>query len=61
MTTIIVGPTHYCSLARGRIHESTISLRFLRIIFGVLSLEVSIYKVYITNQFQTTLLKGGGG
>jgi hypothetical protein len=27
----------------------------------VLRLEVSVYDVYITNQFQNTLLKGGGG
>ncbi len=25
------------------------------------NLEVTIYNVYITNQFQTTFLKGGGG
>ncbi len=41
-----------------RIHEQTISLRFLGII---LRLEVSVYKVYITNQFQTTSAEGGGG
>ncbi len=31
--------------------ERTISLRFLGIILGVLRLEVSVYNVYITNQF----------
>jgi hypothetical protein len=40
-------------------------LRFLGIILRVFRLEVSVYKVYITNQFQTTfepfLVKGGGG
>jgi hypothetical protein len=30
-------------------------------ILRVLRLEVSVYNVHITNQFQTTLLKGGGG
>ncbi len=29
-------------------------LRFLGIILGVLRLEVSVYNVYITYQFQTT-------
>jgi hypothetical protein len=27
----------------------------------VLILEVSVYNVYITNQFQTTFAQGGGG
>ncbi len=39
---------------------ATISLRFLGIILRVLRLEVSIYNVYITNQFQATLLKKEG-
>ncbi len=43
-----------------RIHERKISLRFLGIIFRVLRLEVSIYNVYITNQFQTIFARGGG-
>ncbi len=37
-----------------RIHEHTISLRFVGIILRILRLEVSVYNVYITNQFQTT-------
>ncbi len=41
---------------RIRVHERTISLRFLGIILRVLRLEVSAYSVYITNQIQ-----GGGG
>jgi hypothetical protein len=36
-------------------------LRFLGIILGVLRLEVSIYIIYITNQFQTTFAQGGRG
>ncbi len=44
-----------------RIHERTISLRFLGIILRVLRLEVSVYNVYITNQFQPTFAQGGGG
>ena len=40
-----------------RIHERTISLRFLDIHNLVLRLEVSIYNVYITNQFQSTKLQ----
>jgi hypothetical protein len=35
-----------------RIHERTISLRFLGIILRVLRFEVSVSSVYITNQFQ---------
>jgi hypothetical protein len=41
--------------------NGTISLRFLGIILRVLRLEVSVYNVYITNQFQTTFSKGAGG
>jgi hypothetical protein len=40
------------------------SLRFLCIILRILRLEVSVYIVYITNQFKatfTTFDKGGGG
>ncbi len=51
----IVGNT-----AAAQIHERTISLRFLGIILRVLILEVSLYKVYITNQFQT-ICSGAGG
>ncbi len=47
--------------SRSRIHKRTISLRFLGIILRVLRFEVSVCNVYITNQFQTTLLKGWGG
>jgi hypothetical protein len=35
-------------------------LRFLGIIWIVLRLEVSVYNVYITNQFQTTFAGGYG-
>jgi hypothetical protein len=41
--------------------KKKISLRFLGIIFRVLKLEVSVYNVYITNQFQITFAQGGGG
>jgi hypothetical protein len=43
-------------LDRSRIHERTISLRFMGILLRVLRLEVSVYNVYITNKFQTILL-----
>ncbi len=46
--------------SRSRIHERTISLRFLDIILRVLRLEVSVYNVYITKQFQTTFAQGRG-
>jgi hypothetical protein len=36
-------------------------LKFLGFILGVLRLEVSVYNVHSTNQFKTTLIKGGGG
>jgi hypothetical protein len=45
---------------RSRIQERTLSLRFLSIILKVLRLEVSVYSVYITNQFQTTFAHGRG-
>ncbi len=40
-----------------QIHERTIS--FLGKILIVLKLEVSVYNVYITNQFQNTFAQGG--
>jgi hypothetical protein len=46
---------------RSRIHGRTISLRVLDIILRGLRLEVSLYNVCITNQFQTTFAQGGGG
>ncbi len=49
------------SVTRSRIHERTISLRFLGIILRVLRLEISMYHVYITNQFQSTFAQGVGG
>jgi hypothetical protein len=49
------------SLYRRRIRESEISWSFLGIILKVLRLEVSVYNVFITNQFQTTFARGGGG
>ncbi len=42
-----------------RIHEHTILLRFLSIILRFLRHEVSVYNVYITNQFQTCFARGG--
>jgi hypothetical protein len=36
-------------------------LRFLGIKLRVLRLEVSMYNVYITNQFQPTFAQEGGG
>jgi hypothetical protein len=41
---------------RSRIHERTISLRFLCTIFGVLRLEVCVCNVFITSKFQTTFV-----
>ncbi len=46
---------------QSRNHERTISLRFLGITLKVIMREVSLYNVYITNQFQTTLVRGMGG
>ncbi len=45
---------------RSRIHEHAILLRFLDIILRVIRLEVSIYNVCITNQFQTTFVQVEG-
>ncbi len=52
---------HAQMATRSRIHERTISLRFRGIILRVLRLEVSAFKAYITNQFQPTFARGGGG
>jgi hypothetical protein len=62
MSLLAIGPVWSCfHVNRSRIHERTISLRFQDIILRVLRLEVSLYNVYITNQFQTTFSGGGGG
>ncbi len=53
--------TNWIRENRSRIHEHTISLRFLGIILRVLRFEVSVYYVYITNQFQITFAQGGRG
>jgi hypothetical protein len=45
--------------ARSRSHERKISSRFFGI--RVFRLEVSVYDVYITNQFQATFDRGRGG
>ncbi len=51
-----------CLECRSRIHERTISLRFLGIILRVLRLEVSAFNVYITNSLnKTTFAQSGGG
>ncbi len=47
-------------LNRSRIHERTISSRLLGIFLGFLRREVSVYNVFITNQFQTTFAQGVG-
>ncbi len=49
------------SVSWSRIHEHIILLRFLGITLRVLRLEVSVYNVYLTNQFQTTFSQGGRG
>jgi len=52
---------HNTTVSRSRIHECTISLRFLGLIFRVLRLVVSVNNVYITHQFQTAFAQGGWG
>jgi hypothetical protein len=49
------------AFTRSGIHERTISLRFLGIIWRFLRLEVSIYNVSLQTSFKPLLLKGGGG
>ncbi len=47
---------------RSRIHEHTISLRFLGIILRVIIFEVSIYTMFtLQTSFKLLLLKEGGG
>jgi hypothetical protein len=46
---------------RSRIQERTMSLIFLGIILRVLRLEVSVYNVFITKQYQPSFAWGGGG
>jgi hypothetical protein len=43
-----------------RIYEHKISLKFLGIILRVFRVEVSVYSVYITNQFPATFAQGEG-
>jgi hypothetical protein len=47
------------SCSWSKIHERSISLRLLGINLRVLRLQFSVYNVYITNQFQTTVAGGG--
>ncbi len=54
----LVASCHVMQRNRSRIHERTISLRFLGIL--ILRLEVSVNNVNITNQFQTTFARGRG-
>jgi hypothetical protein len=49
---------HQILTARSRIHEHTISLRFLGIILSVLRLVVSVYNVYMINQLKTSFAQG---
>ncbi len=56
---VLLEPPH--PAFRSRIHESKISLRFLGIILRVLRVEVSVYNVYVTNQFLTHFEQEGGG
>jgi hypothetical protein len=41
--------------SKSRIHERTISFRFLGVILRLLILEVSVYIIYITNQFKKSV------
>jgi hypothetical protein len=47
--------------SKAEINERSISLRFLGLILRCLRLEVSVYSVYISNQFQTTFAQGEVG
>jgi hypothetical protein len=49
------------SFIRSIIHEHTVSLMCLGIILRVLRLEVSVYIVFITNQFSNIFAQGGEG
>jgi hypothetical protein len=49
-----------CCQYRSLIHERTISFRFLGINLRVLRPEVSVFNVYITNQFQIAFAQGEG-
>jgi hypothetical protein len=46
---------------RGAFLKPNSWMKFLSIILRVIRLEVSVYNVYITKQFQTTFARGGGG
>jgi hypothetical protein len=61
VVTIDAGPGVFQSWTCSRIHDCTILLSFLDIILRVLRLKVSVYNVYITNQFQPTFAQVGGG
>jgi hypothetical protein len=44
-------PVSWDKQTRSRIHKHTVSLRFLGIILRVFRLQVSVYNVYIANQY----------
>ncbi len=52
---------YYLTIICFKLRKRPISVRFLGIMLRVLRLEVIVYNVYITNQFQTTSFAGGGG
>jgi hypothetical protein len=57
--TFLIHQLQLQTMTRSRIHERTISLRFLGIILRILRFEVSVYNVYIANQLQYTFAQGG--
>ncbi len=58
---VIVRTHESTSETRSRIHGRTISLRFLGIVLRDFRLQVSLYNVYVKNQFQTSFARGWGG
>jgi hypothetical protein len=61
-TTIVVHASSYWKDSFGHT-EAELMYNFLRFLgkILVLKLEVFVYNVYRTNQFQTTFARGGGG
>jgi hypothetical protein len=58
-TALAVRRSNHSDRSHPQIHERTISLKFLGKILRVLRLEVSVYNIFITIQFQTTFAQRG--
>jgi hypothetical protein len=61
ITPLQLSALYYYNEQMMRPEAEFMNVQFLGIILGVIRIEVSVYNVYVTNQFQTTFARGKGG